>query len=294
MGARGGDESLWRMLRRTVRVRDCLALAAVPAVVVAVFYWVSEEVRRQLAFEYADPSPVTAFTAHYVHFGTEHLAANVLGFVLLAGAAYLLAVLAGRRRLFGAATVTYLGAFPFVLSALNLALARNAIGYGISGVNMAFAGLLGVLLVAYARERVDARVRMRYAPAVFFVAAAVVSVMAIPMEPMAYGLASVCVLGAAGYVFAGWRGAAGKSSSPGSAHALGDGSRSDRWLDVGVLAAVVFVGGLYVAFPQPSTGGDVVVNLYVHLLGFCLGFLVPYVAVELGAFASPPRGSDRL
>jgi len=40
------------------------------------------------------------------------------------------------------ALATFLAAFPVVLSALNLAVPRNAISFGFSGINMAFAGLL--------------------------------------------------------------------------------------------------------------------------------------------------------
>lgn len=278
MSASGTGDSLWGALRDNVRLRDCVALAAVPATVAGLFVGLSTAQRRGLAFDYADPSPVTAFTAHYVHVSVGHFAANLVGFVLLAGTAYVLAVLSDRRELFGVAAVTYLGAFPFVLSGLNLALSRNAVEYGISGVNMAFAGLLGLLLVAYARRRVDGRVRLRYAPAVFFAAAAAVSLLAVESRSLALGIATVSALAAVGYVAVWWRRVADEPPS-----AAGD---SGRWLDVGVLAAAVLVGGLYVAFPDSGTGGDVVVNLYVHLLGFSLGFVVPYVAVTLGVFES--------
>ena len=285
MSATGTDESFWAALRDAVRVRDCLALASVPIVVALLFARLTTPDRRQLAFEYADPSIVTAFTAHYVHFEFEHLVANLVGFVLLVGTAYVLAVLAGRRGLFGVAAVTYLGAFPFVLSGLNLTMTRNAVGYGLSGVNMAFAGLLGLILVAYARQRVDDRIRMRYAPVVFFLAAGAVSLLAIPLGPLAVGIAAACVLAATAYVVTAWRTVVGHSTGPGTARVSpAEPARSGRWLDVGVLGAAVFAGGLYVAFPEPGSPDDVVVNLYVHLLGFCLGFLVPYVAVELGAF----------
>lgn len=294
MGASGTEESFWSALRAAVRPRDCLALASVPLVVAGLFAGLTTADRRELAFEYADPSLVTAFTAHYVHIEFEHFVANLFGFVLLAGAAYVLAVLAGRRGLFGVAAVTYLGAFPFVLSGLNLAMTRRAVGYGLSGVNMAFAGLLGLMLVAYARERVDDRVRMRYAPAVFFLAAGAVSLLAIPVGPLALGIAAACVLAATAYVVTAWRTVVGQSAGPGSAcvpHA-GAGS-SGRWFDVGVLGAAVLAGGLYVAFPEPGSADEVVVNLYVHLLGFCLGFLVPYVTVELGAFDPAGPGRER-
>jgi len=112
-----------------------------------------ESTRRSLAFAYADPTAVTAFTAHYVHLDVGHLAGNVAGYALLAGVGYALAVLGDSRRFFLTALATFLLVFPFVLSALNLAVPRDAIGFGFSGINMALAGLLPLLLGTYARER---------------------------------------------------------------------------------------------------------------------------------------------
>ncbi|KPN31211.1 hypothetical protein SY89_01954 [Halolamina pelagica] len=46
------------------------------------------------------------------------------------------------------------------------------------------------------------------------------------------------------------------------------------WLDAGVLGAVALLGYQYVGFSTVTADGGVV-NVYVHLLGFCLGFIVP-------------------
>jgi hypothetical protein len=278
MSRAADQQSLWAVLRDVVRLRDCLALAVVPAVALAVFS-LPAATRESLAFAYRDPTPVTAYAAHFVHFELEHLVANLLGYALLAGFGYVLAVLADRRRLFGVTAVTYVLAFPFVLSGLNLAVPRNAVGYGLSGVNMAFAGLLGVVLVAYVGRRLDERVRVRYAPGVFFAAVAVVSLVALPARPVSVGLAAVSAVLAAAYVLSArsaW------SELPEAVPPVG-GTRAG-WFDVGVLGAVAFLGYPFVGFPAPSPVDGTVVNLYVHLLGFCLGFIVPYVALVVGAF----------
>jgi len=275
-------QSLRAAVRGAVRLRDCLALAVVPAVALAVFA-LPPGARESLAFAYRDPTLATAYTAHFVHFEVDHLAANLLGYALLVGFGYVLAALAGCRRLFGAAAATYVLAFPFALSGLNLAVPRDAIGYGLSGVNMAFAGLLGLVLVAYA-GRLDPRIRARHAPAAFFAAVAVVSLVALPVGRLALALAGASALLAAAYAAAArtaWR-----SSTP--RPDLGRG-----WVDAGVLGAVAFLGYPFVGFPAPSPVAGVVVNRYVHLLGFCLGFLVPYVAVLAGAFDAPPADADR-
>ncbi|NIB98095.1 hypothetical protein [Halobacterium sp. R2-5] len=264
-------------LRDGVHLRDCLALAVVPAVVLGVFA-LPTATRESLVFAYRDPTLVTAYAAHFVHFELEHLAANLLGYALLAGFGYVLAALAGCRRLFGAAAATYVLAFPLVLSGLNLAVPRDAVGYGLSGVNMAFAGLLGLVLVAYVGRRIDERIRVRYAPGLFFAAVAVVSLVALPSRQVSLVLAAASTAVVVGYAFS-VRSARLASPDPD----LWEGTQAD-WVDTGVLGTVAFLGYPFVGFPAPTPADGSVVNVYVHLLGFCLGFIVPYVALAVGAF----------
>ncbi|AHG05084.1 hypothetical protein HALDL1_02125 [Halobacterium sp. DL1] len=270
-------------LRRAVRLRDVALLLLVPGVLVGVFA-LPLDVRRSLAFRYTDPTLATAYTAHFVHLESSHLLANVLAFLLLAGVGYLLATLAGRRQLFGTATATYLLAVPFALSGLNLAVPRNAVGYGFSGVNLAFAGLLPLLLVAYARRRLDARVRLRHAPGLFFAALAVVAVVALPWSPVSVGVAGVAAVAAVAYAVPLVRSDAPRAST---------GASTAGWLDLLVVGLVLYLATPFVAFPaSPGVEGGVL-NLYAHLLGFCLAFVAPYVALELGLFeATPARAVD--
>ncbi|KPN31212.1 hypothetical protein SY89_01955 [Halolamina pelagica] len=199
---RPGDRSFTAALRDAVRLRDCLALSVVPALALATFALPIGR-RESLAFVYRDPSLLTAYTAHVVHFEASHLAANLLGYVLVAGFAYVLAGLAGHRRLFGVTAATFLVAFPPVLSVLNLAVPRDAVGYGLSGVNMAFSGLLALVLVAYG-ARLDGRIRVRDAPALFFAVIVTISLVALP-DGAARGVAVASAVLAALYVIAAHR-----------------------------------------------------------------------------------------
>ena len=54
--------------------------------------------------------------------------------------------------------------------------------------------------------------------------------------------------------------------------------------DLLAVGAVVAVGYPVVGFPADPAGGGSVVNLYVHLLGFCLGFIGPFALLAGGAF----------
>lgn len=272
-------------LARATSPQDVATLAAVPVLLLGV-YALPEATRRALVFEYTDPGAVTALSAHYVHFDPTHLAGNVIGYCLLASACYLLAALAGRLALFRAAFVTFLLAFPPVLSALNLAVPRAAVGYGFSGVNVAFAGLLPLLLTAYVGRRLVPAVRVRHAPGLFLLSLAPVPLLALPPSATAFGLAAGAGLGAVGY-----------AASFRRRESLADATRewADRstlrsllgrpgWSDLFVLAAGLLLAFPFAAFPADVRTGGTVLNLYVHLLGFCLAFIGPYLALELGAF----------
>lgn len=273
-----GRSSFLTALRESLHVRELLALALVPGVAVAAFALPLER-RESLVFVYGDPSLLTAYTAQFVHFEPAHLAANVLGYALVVGFGYTLAALSGYRRLFGVAGVTYLAAFPPVLSWLNLAVPRDAVGYGLSGLNMAFAGLLALVLVGYAAA-LDHRVRVRHAPGLFFALVAVISVVGLPGR-LGRGIAVASAAVAAVYVVSARR----AWQSDGATL-----TRPAGWFDAGVLGAVALLGYQFVGFGSPTVDGGVV-NVYVHLLGFCLGFVVPYTALAAGV--ADGRSSDR-
>jgi hypothetical protein len=275
-----------RELVAGVRLVDLLALAAVPVVLGAVFA-LPESTRRSLAFAYTDPTVRTAFTAHYVHLDVDHLAGNVAGYVVLAGVGYALAVLAGCRRFFMVALATFLAAFPVVLSALNLAVPRNAISFGFSGINMAFAGLLPLLLGVYARERFFPEASIRALPAVFFPLVGWMAFLALPVspgsldEPGLAGLATAVAGILLGLLYA-------SSTGVRIRRALRDGVRAaisnPGYGDLFAIGVALVVGYPVVGFPGDPTGPDSVVNLYVHLLGFCLAFIGPFILLAAGTF----------
>jgi hypothetical protein len=259
-----------------IRIRDCVALAAIPVALLGVFL-LPESSRRSLTFLYASPSLSTAFAAHFVHLRVTHLASNLLGYVVFAGVAYLLAVLADRRRLFGVATATFLLALPPMLSVLNLAFPRRAVVYGFSGVNAAFAGLLALLIPIYARARLSPWVEFRHAPAGFFIVLAVTSAVALPPSTTSRGVALTCGALGAYYVHA-------LETDRRRGGGAGAAISTRGWLDLLVVAALLCLGFPFVGFGAGVTDSATVSNDYVHLLGFCLGFIGPYVCLAFGLF----------
>ena len=282
-GARSGYVAFVDELSARARVVDLLALCVPPVALVAVFT-LPRATRRSLAFAYTDPTLLSAFTAHYVHLGTDHLLGNLAGYALLAGVGYALAVLSGRRRLFFTAFVTYLAAFPFALSALNLAVPRNAIGFGFSGVNMALAGLLPILWYCYAREQFAPGASVAALPAVFFALVGWIALLALPVSTEGIGLAGLSI-GVAGALLALLYAASSEVGLPRSLRKRAKSVASrPGYGDLLAVGAVVAVGYPVVGFPADPSGAGSVVNLYVHLLGFCLGFIGPFALLAGGAF----------
>ena len=272
-----------RELVAGVRLGDLLVLALVPVVLGAVFA-LPESTRRSLAFAYTEPTALTAFTAHYVHLEAGHLAGNVAGYCLLAGVGYALAVLGGSRRFFLTALATFLLAFPFVLSGLNLAVPRDAIGFGSSGINMALAGLLPLRPGTYARERFAPGASLRALPAVFFALVGWIALLALPLSTTGPGLAGLAT-GVTGAVLAVlYLSTSGIEIRETAREGLREIASRPGEGDLFAVGAVLGVGYPVVGFPSDPTGAGSVVNLYVHLLGFCLAFIGPFALLAVGAF----------
>jgi len=266
-------------VRQAVRPVDVALLGAMPAALVGAFF-LPMPVRRALSFSYTDPSLLTAFTATFVHRTPSHLLANILGYVLLASVGYLLAVLADRRRLFGVAATTYVLAFGPILWMLNLAVPRSAVGYGFSGVEMAFAGLLPLLLVEYAGRRFVPWLDVRHAPALFFGVLAGIGLLGMPRTATTLtitGISGIIALTYGGSIVAAHRAYTAAVSPDSGTHLAG-------WLELLAVGAVTAVAYPIVGFPTDPVAARQVVNLYVHFLGYGLAFIGPYVALETGVF----------
>lgn len=248
-------------------------LATVPIAIVGL-YALPVTVTREFVFQYTEPTVATAYAAHFVHFEAAHVVANVAGYALLVTLCYLLAVYAGRRRFFVTAFSAILLSFPFALSALNLAVPRDAIFYGFSGLNMAFLGLLVVLLGEYVRAVFWPEWDRRYVGGAFFASLGLVAILAVPL-----GTSSVVL--------------AGGSLGIAGVYSRGLVRRKIRWRsmareirertgygDLLVVAAVTVVAYLFVGFPSNVQHVGAVLNLYVHFLGYSVGFTATYLLLR--------------
>ncbi len=268
-------------LRRNVHANDLIGLSLVVIILVALFV-LPEALKRTLAFSYVDPTPLTAITAHFVHLTWGHLAANLFGLVVLGGTGYVLAVLGGHRQLFAVLFTTYLLVFPPVLSMLNLAVPRTAIAYGFSGVNMALAGLLPLVLIEYAGRRIHGGIETGHAPGLFFLVMTLAALIAIPPQPITLGVAAVSGLLTVVY---GWQMIQSIRSQP-EKRRTGTNDRPDLggWVELGVFGAIVAIGYPLIGYPTDPVFADQVINIYVHTLGYALAFIGGYIGLEIGLF----------
>jgi len=272
------DESFGAALRRAISPVDAVAVGSVPAVLLATFALPPAR-RAAFVFSYADPTPVTAVTANFVHADAAHLGANLASYTLAVATAYGLLVLAGRRELFYVAFGAILLAFPLVLSVLNLAIPREGVFAGASGLAMAFVGVLPVALGAYLRRRFGIEAAPEVAGLLFLAGLALTALFAVPGGSAP--LAAVASLGAVGYAVSLYR----DGLAPGAFAAPPAG-----FFEFGLWSVVLFVGLLLAAFPADPAGEGAIVNVYVHFLGYALGFLSSYLTVLVMAHEDGEQG----
>lgn len=293
-------------LRQTtslVRALECAGLAVVPALLLAV-YALPAGLRRSLVFDYGNPTALTAVVAPFVHLDVGHLLVNVVGYAVVVPVAYALAVASGRRREFWVVFVTFVVAFPPILSLSNLAVPRVAYGVGYSGVVLAFVGYLPIGIGDHLESAFDIGPRATVAPATFFVGLALVAGLCLRALAPSAGVAA---LGTGGIALASLLCAVlfGRAVSRDTGHSptaagLDDGRASldEKPAGLGqgragllVVAGVVLLGMQFVAFPADPVVPAGTVNLYVHLLGYALGFTVVYATrqfeARLASGASP-------
>lgn len=275
---------------RRIRAVDVAFVAAIPAVLVAVFLLPLGR-RRDLALLYTDPSVLTMYASHFVHLGLPHLAANLLVYLLVVPFSVAVSVWSGRRRRFYLVAVTILLVFPLVLSGLNVLLPRPRIGMGFSGMNLAFVGYLPhVLADRFEAERPEwERSRAALLALLFFVGTAVVTVRitASIYDTAQPGLHWLVVAGAGSLA------AAVALTRPVVSCLRSRGVAGAPIPPLAALGSLLFVLLMFVGFPNVSPADGSVVNLFLHFLGFSFGYIVPYAAFQvLGVSLGGPGGAE--
>lgn len=212
-------------------------------------------------------------------------------YLLVVPVVYVCSVITGNRRRFCTAFLTFVLVFPVVLSYLNLAVSRSAVAFGFSGVVMAFVGYLPFALATYLDSQFNIGARKSLAPALFFFSLALIAVLSIQLLPPDY---VTVVLGTSGVAFAALLSAllyaiATYEQESAFGRKVRAAVQDSGYFELTVIGVMLFLFLPFVAFPaDPSVGGGTL-NLYIHLLGYTLGFMVTYVTVEVAERLNPER-----
>ena len=260
-------------VRESVHPVDVLSLFVVPTALLAVFS-LPIETRKSLAFSYEAPTLFTAFTSSFVHLDAGHLLTNLGGYFLVVPLVYLLCVLSGRRGLFYVAFVTFVTVFPVVLSYLNLAIARAGLEIGFSGIVLAFLGFLPLALTGYLATHFSVEDPLDAAATLFFIGVALISVISV-QSLETYGLAAAATLAAVLFILPRLDGR--DRARPGVRAAV----NAAGYFELAVVGVIVFLSLAAAAFPSDPVVALGTLNIYGHLLGYALGFIVVYTTVHV-------------
>lgn len=225
-----------------------------------------------MAFEYGDPTIATAYTAHFVHLTPSHLGSNLVAFLFVSGAIVIILSRVGDHWLLVGYLTTLAVVLPVALSFLNLAIPRNGVTYGFSGINMALAGFLPVAITRYLERKLRHRIDTSLLLASFFLSVGYVGVVAVPLSTVSVALATNSVM--FGTIFAIQFGRSLSGTY------LWSVTRSDLTDATLVNAVIVWIVLLSMGFPEIDAGGEGVTNLFLHFVGYTLGFTTAYLVHE--------------
>lgn len=262
-------------------VWDVLMLSSVPVVLLAVFA-LPVATRESLVLNYGDPTLLAAYTNHFVHLGLVHLTVNVVGYVVVVATGYLLATAAGQRQQYLLIWVVVLAVFPFAISGFNLLFPRSSVGFGFSGLVMAFLGYLPIGFSGFLGAHFDLPVGGDHSHWLFFQTLGLIAVLALPGL---WGIAVGAFAILAGVLFM-------VTTVREIQRATVQESR-DVLLEAGtaellVLVVILLVSFPFIAFPEATPARSGRINVYSHAVGFCLGYLVPYVTLLVGGLEFDP------
>ncbi|MDY6818107.1 MAG: hypothetical protein SVG88_05535 [Halobacteriales archaeon] len=266
---------LFEELIQVGRARD-VGFLLLPVIALVGLYRLSPAVKSTLTFSHITPSVLTAFTTHYIHYSQQHLTANLTVYLLLVPTVYSLTVLAGRRRLFFAVFWTFLLVFPVVLSASSILVLRQGELFGFSGIALSFAGFLPVTTTRYLGRRYPGPIDIDTAPSLFFLGLAVVALLTLPAGRLRQSL--VVVPGIIGLLYLWYPIRRLLRSRRGSF--LKDTDRVGA-IELVVFSVIAYFVILVVSFRTTMVNEMTIVNLYLHFLGFSIGFLASYLTFRI-------------
>lgn len=271
---------------RVQTILDLLAIASIPAALLAVWLLLPADLQAALAFSYGEPTLAAVWTATLVHHSLEHVAGNVLAYLIVMAVLYPLYRAWGRRRLFWRVIVAVVLLTPAVTTAVDYAYLYRTVGVvgdgatsrGASGIVSALGGVLLVSLGGYVADSHTGTAGLFAAVIAFFAGATVFLSVRGAITPTAAALLALGTgLAASEFVSAEDLATPWRLLERVRRHAIAS------WLFLGT----VTVSGVlaYAAFPTDPTAGGPFTNILAHATGFAVGCAMPAIVVGLEALA---------
>jgi len=172
--------------------------------------------------------------------------------------------------------------FPPVLAYLNLALFRPSVTFGFSGVAMAFVGYLPFALADYLDELFDIGPANQVGPMLFLLSLICIAALSVqsvpPTNRLVVFITILSILLAALSALSYARSL--KQTKGGFRTNLHTVIRTPGHCELTTIAIMMTFAIQFVAYPLDPSSGRSVLNLYVHFLGYALGFLAIFTTVE--------------
>ncbi len=251
---------------------DFVALAVVPVALVAV-HLLPETVQSTLVLDRGSPTPVTMFTSHFVHADYLHFRGNLVAYFLVMVPTYLLCLLSGEGRRFWTYFLVLIAVFPFLLSAMDLAIfGRHGLNRGFSGLNAAFLGFLPVALTVFLKRKVNTGFELRHSLVLFSLYPLMVPLIYWKGRPVDAALLAAIALLLTYFLHR----VVAEVGTDSLRETLREIQSKPRVFFLVCMSIGIFITGVPAMFPTTLVERGNTVNIYIHHLGFALGFTVPY------------------
>ncbi len=244
-------------------MKDLILISSIPIVLVLVFLMPSS-VQEILTVNYENPFLLNFLTSAFVHSGVNHLAGNVVSYMVVITVLYLMCSLSGLKRNFRYFFLIFVFIFPFVLSGINFQLLEVETSMGFSGVDSAFLGFLPVVVFHYMDRKLDLDLGGSNSILLFLLGTEILVL-------IYAGLSTVFLVVLALIGFYSWR-----ISQRADLNSLKESINRRGHFELSLVGILLFLGMTFSLFPKNIVVGGKAVNILSHYSGYFLGFFVPY------------------
>lgn len=279
--ARNVSGQIIQDIKENVRVVDLivpLLLASAPLVSYLLICHMSSSIQDSFTLYRASPTLATLYTTHFIHLDYGHFLRNLKSYILVAVVIYFLILLSGKRRELYAALFVIFLIIPFLISLSDVSCSPFGTGRGFSGVNSALYAFLPIPLFYVVGRWIIDGVEVYDSMLVFLVIAGIsmyrlgeswVFVVETILLIILYLVLRFYLLGAKDYRF------------------KIVGSIKCKVYQCFSLIFILF--GVYRFFRYPFlfiplevSSNGISIGIVPHLVGFILGFSIPYFGILLG------------